>query len=47
MVIDLLGCRIPGIVQGHRMPPPDAPVPLPGDQRDVVVTWLVCGAPAN
>jgi hypothetical protein len=47
MVIDLLGCTIPGIVQGHLMPPADAPLPLPRDPRDVVVTWLVCGAPDN
>jgi hypothetical protein len=47
MVIDVLDCRIPAIVQGHPMPPADAPLPLPREPRDVVVTWLVCGAPDN
>jgi len=47
MVIDLLGCTIPEITHGHLMPPADAPSPLPHDRRDVMVSWLLCGAPNN
>jgi len=47
MVIDLLGCDIPGIAKGHSMPPIDASAPLPQAQRDVVVSWLLCDAPDN
>jgi hypothetical protein len=47
MVIDLMSCRIAGIVKGHPMPPADAGTPLPATERDVMVQWLLCGAPNN
>jgi hypothetical protein len=47
MIIDLLDCSIPGLTQGHPMPPPDAPLALPTASHDVITTWLLCGAPKN